>query len=229
MAPLHVISRVILYFIALYGFSGCGVQSGSKEEAQIVSALPQPSPTQSAQTSNEISRNADIPQFASNTPFGKVYESPIQETQKKLWARSILWEKAPELIVEKWISEPPLTTGKFILIEFWATWCSQCRKSIPDLNRFHEKFKDDLVVIGVSDEPEDEVRSFTTKIDYFSAIDTQGRMKEELGVFGIPHAILIEPGGYVVWEGFPLLHNYELTDEVIEKVLKTGKEKKSSR
>jgi hypothetical protein len=50
-------------------------------------------------------------------------------------------------------------------------------------------------------------------------MDTQARMKKELGVSGIPHAIIIEPGGHVVWEGFPLLEGYELTEAVVQKIL----------
>ena len=49
-----------------------------------------------------------------------------------------------------------------------------------------------------------------------------------LGVFGIPHVVLLEPDGYVVWEGFPLLKDYELTDEIIERVLSVGRGKQQA-
>jgi len=39
----------------------------------------------------------------------------------------------------------------------------------------------------------------------------------------VPHAIVIEPGGYVVWEGFPLQKGYELTDDIIQKILAVGR------
>jgi hypothetical protein len=48
-------------------------------------------------------------------------------------------------------------------------------------------------------------------------------MKDRLGVWGIPHVILLEPDGYVIWEGFPLQPGYELTEEIIEKVLAVGR------
>ncbi len=116
-----------------------------------------------------------------------------------------------------------------MLIEFWATWCGPCRRSIPVLNEFHRKFKDELVVIGISDEPEADVRKLEYPlVVYYSAIDTKARTKKVLGVFGIPHVVLLEPDGYVVWEGFPLLRDYELTAEIIEQVLSVGRDKQQA-
>ena len=169
----------------------------------------------------------DIPRFAAGSPFAKDYKAPVVKEGKRLWAKSCLWAEAPKLVVEKWLSEKPETAGKYVLVEFWATWCPPCRRSIPLLNGFAEKFADELVVIGISDETEADVRKLKRPaITYHSAIDTQARMKNALGVFGIPHAIVIEPGGFVVWEGFPLLPNYELTAEKIEKILAVGRKKK---
>jgi hypothetical protein len=57
------------------------------------------------------------------------------------------------------------------------------------------------------------------KIEYSVAIDTQARMKTALGVVGIPHVIILEPQGGVVWEGFPLLAGHELTLETVARIL----------
>jgi cytochrome c biogenesis protein CcmG/thiol:disulfide interchange protein DsbE len=141
--------------------------------------------------------------------------------EKRLWAKSVINEKGPELQVEKWLTEQPDTKGKFVLIDFWATWCPPCRKAIPELNAFQAKFGDKLVVIGVSDESEDKVRKMTEpKMEYASAIDTQGRTKKLLEVKGIPHVILMDPQGIVRWEGYPLLTGHLLTEAVIEEVMK---------
>src|SRR5947207_9810004 len=81
--------------------------------------------------------------------------------EKQLWAKSFINQKAPELVVEKWLSKEPDRKGKFVLIDFWATWCPPCRKAIPELNAFHKKFGDKLIVIGISDESAAKVSSFT--------------------------------------------------------------------
>ena len=137
--------------------------------------------------------------------------------EKQLWAKSIIGQKAPELVVEKWLTAQPDVKGKFVLIDFWATWCGPCREAIPELNAFQKKFADKLVVIGISDEPEDKVKGFATPaVEYASAIDTKAQMKKALEVKGIPHCILVDPAGIVRWEGFPLLTGHELTEKVIE-------------
>lgn len=143
---------------------------------------------------------------------------------KQLWAKSVLNQKAPELKVQQWLTNMPDTKGKFVLIDFWATWCGPCRKAIPELNALHKEFKDNLVVIGISDETPEKVKSMTSPvIDYYSAIDTQAEMKNQLEIKGIPHVILIDPKGIVRWEGFPLLPGHELTPETIKKLIEKYK------
>ena len=142
------------------------------------------------------------------------------KTEKKIWAKSFLNKKAPDLVVEKWLTPEPNRQGKFVLIDFWATWCPPCRKAIPELNAFQAKFRDKLVVIGLSDESEAKVKGLQEPpIQYASAIDPQGRMKKTVAVTGIPHALLLDPDGIVRWEGFPLLEGYELTAKVIAEII----------
>jgi cytochrome c biogenesis protein CcmG, thiol:disulfide interchange protein DsbE len=119
-------------------------------------------------------------------------------------ARSFLNQPAPRINVEKWLSDPPDLTGKFVIVDFWATWCGPCRRSIPHLNDLYNQYKDRLIVMGISDEPEAIVRKMTQpKIDYYVGIDSQRRGLTTVEVRGIPHALLVDPKGVVRFEGHP--------------------------
>lgn len=148
---------------------------------------------------------------------------------KKLWAKSIINQKAPKLVVEKWLSDKPDTKGKFVLIDFWATWCGPCKMAIPKLNQFKAEFENDLIVIGISDETQEKIQSLVNpKIEYYSAIDTERTMYDKLEVRGIPHCILIDPNGIVRWEGYPILTGHELTSEAIQEIIDQYNNKNNS-
>jgi cytochrome c biogenesis protein CcmG/thiol:disulfide interchange protein DsbE len=134
-------------------------------------------------------------------------------------ANSYLHKKPPELVVEKWLTPKPDTRGKWVLIDFWATWCPPCREAIPELNLLAKKFGDKLVVIGITDEEEADVRKMRTpQIEYFVASDTKGTTKKRIHVELIPHVILIDPQGFVRYEGYPDEKGYELTEKKVEEL-----------
>lgn len=122
----------------------------------------------------------------------------------------------PRFVVEKWLTAEPNTQGKFVLIDFWATWCGPCRASIPKLNALHQKFGDRITLIGLSGESEQEVRAMRSpQIEYAVAVDPRQRTASEAEVRAIPHAILIDPNGIVRFEGNP----HYLTEAGVAKLI----------
>ena len=54
--------------------------------------------------------------------------------------------------------------GQVVVLNLWATWCPPCLKEIPDLNRLHESYSNQgLVVIALSDEDRDHLQAFFEK------------------------------------------------------------------
>src|SRR5262245_35647835 len=51
-------------------------------------------------------------------------------------------DAAPGLDIEKWVkgNETTLATGNVYVVEFWATWCVPCKKSIPHLSELQREF-----------------------------------------------------------------------------------------
>jgi thiol-disulfide isomerase/thioredoxin len=141
------------------------------------------------------------------------------QNNKRIWAKSFLNKKAPELVVAQWINKKPNTENKFILLDFWATWCAPCRRVIPKLNYFQERFSDDLIIIGLSDQNAEALELFNSDIDYYHATDPKKRLKNTYQVTNIPHSVLIDPDGIVRWEGYPLLQDHLLTAEVIQQII----------
>jgi len=153
-----------------------------------------------------------------------VKSQEVNPQGKKIWAKSFLNQKAPELVVDQWVTDEPKLKGKFVIVDFWATWCPPCKRAIPELNKFAKDLKKDIVVIGISDEPPQKIKSMKNPvIDYFIASDPQRKMMNELQIKGIPHVIVIDPKGIVRWEGLPIFPNYELTEEKLKALIKKYK------
>lgn len=115
-----------------------------------------------------------------------------------------LGKAGPEFHVEEWISSQPEMDGKYLLVDFWATWCGPCIRAIPHMNELHAEFKEELTIVGLSRESRSKVESMTSpKMEYYSAIDTEGQMGSFFKIRSIPHVVLMNPEGVVLYKGHP--------------------------
>jgi thiol-disulfide isomerase/thioredoxin len=105
--------------------------------------------------------------------------------------------------------------GKVVLLNFWATWCPPCRAEIPDLVALQDKYADQLVVLGISEDEGsvDEVRRFAEqfKINYPIAMVNPEVRDAFPGVNGLPTTFVIDPQGRTVQKHVGLL-NAQLTE-----------------
>lgn len=112
---------------------------------------------------------------------------------------------------EKYLDKKtPDRAGKVTVIDFWATWCGPCRMAMPKLDKL-QKESDDLVVIGISDENENTVKTFLSrnKHGYAQAIDQTGSINNALKIQGIPHVVVLSSDGVIRWQGNPLQGDFE--------------------
>ncbi len=91
---------------------------------------------------------------------------------KQLWADSHLFADAPPPDVRAWLTDKPETDGKFLVVEFWRTWCGACKRMTPLMNTLQQKYGSELAVIGITGETEEAVKAYAgPKKTYFQALD----------------------------------------------------------
>lgn len=90
--------------------------------------------------------------------------------------------------------------GKWVIVNYWATWCPPCREEIPELVMFYENHKSNAVVLGVNMEQVDPqtLRQFVDD-NMISYPVLPGTREAEVGpIPGLPTTYLITPEGKLV-------------------------------
>ncbi len=92
--------------------------------------------------------------------------------------------------------------GSVIYLDFWASWCSPCRKSFPWMNDIQSRYRDaGLTVIAINlDESRELAESFLSNmnIDFTIAFDKSGQTAEAFNVMAMPSSFLIDRDGKII-------------------------------
>lgn len=93
--------------------------------------------------------------------------------------------------------------GKFVLLNFWATWCAPCRKEMPAMSNLHNKLNGrGLEVVGVHVGPSlAGVKKFlqSVPVDFTILLDKDMSLAN-WGVRGLPTTFLINPDGKLIYK-----------------------------
>jgi thiol-disulfide isomerase/thioredoxin len=117
--------------------------------------------------------------------------------------------------------------GKYIFVDFWASWCSPCRYQNPKLKRLYEQYKaSNFEILGVSiDSEEDQWIKAVQKdqLTWPNVLSAGGRTSEVsqlYGINGLPDNLLINPDGVIVKRN---IKAGELEEVLAEPVFKDNK------
>ena len=113
--------------------------------------------------------------------------------------------------------------GKYVLLDFWHTRCGPCIEEIPDLIALQQKFEEDLVIIGVSNDVDRrEVAEFVRQhgmpwIQVLDRLDNRSRVRYMYDVQSWPKYVLVDREGNVARAG-RMLPKYDLERTWLEDV-----------
>lgn len=127
------------------------------------------------------------------------------DTETKVISEQINKQTAPNFILERvgggTIELASYKGQKPVILDFFATWCPNCKRDMPRLNSFYEKYKDKVEVIGIDlQEQSSIVEKFTNDLNltFPIVLDKQGKVAKQYGVRYTNFHILIDKDGNII-------------------------------
>lgn len=95
--------------------------------------------------------------------------------------------------------------GKYILVDFWASWCGPCRAEMPNIKNIYNKYKGknfDVLSVAVWDERAETLKAVKELgMNWSLILDAPENATDLYGIDGIPHIILFGPDGTILKRG----------------------------
>ncbi len=91
--------------------------------------------------------------------------------------------------------------GKYVVLDFWGSWCTWCIKGFPKLKEYYIKYKDRLEIVGIdcNDTAEKWAAAIKKhKVPWLHVRSEDGIAEQKFRVQGYPHKVLISPEGTVL-------------------------------
>jgi peroxiredoxin len=117
-----------------------------------------------------------------------------------------------------------LYDGKYILLDFWASWCSPCRKEHPNLIKIYDQFKDknfDIISVSLDSEKDNWIKAITKdKLIWTQISDLKGQQNDIAVLYGVqsvPANFLINSKGLIIGKNLSPEQLNEKLKELLEK------------